>query len=487
MQTTNPVYNVLVTVGNQAILAAGNRPDDLNNGQLGAFNYQTGLSVDDSSDLQDLQEIYFAVGINRTTGGTDDAEDIRRSLGQMIQLEGVRALTLKGYMIEVAQVVDVTNFSAKCLTYYGIKVEFRSDRIYGLNGFNGFTKTYDFTTGCCPQVTSCDDCSTTGDPIELVDGIIANVNADDDNLVTASAFGWKIIGTINTAPTSDDDETVTVGSTVYTVPLLNADTAAQAAVKIAAQINSQTDSPYRASVSGAIITIYSTTIPTTDTDTITVLGTTGTTINTVTAATKTAVTDTAAFAAAFPDAALGIRLTANIQARTTLNGSIPVKFWTNGMNMVVSLVGDFGICNGGITQVTDAVYPDGKGADVQVLEYEAGGWTGNPGPYRTQALTGLQKGNFEYFAALTTNYNLWTLVYEQDSVSGARRYVSNIQTIFAVPCGDGTTNGDLADLFDVMFDGKFDAITDDLDNADCTNIAVHTVDDVTADGIKITS
>jgi uncharacterized protein (DUF2345 family) len=46
MATTNPVFQVLTTSGNQAPLAAGNRVDSLANGQLGIFNYHTGLSVD---------------------------------------------------------------------------------------------------------------------------------------------------------------------------------------------------------------------------------------------------------------------------------------------------------------------------------------------------------------------------------------------------------------------------------------------------------
>jgi uncharacterized membrane protein YuzA (DUF378 family) len=67
MATTNPVFQVLTSAGNQALLAAGSRPDALNNGQIGIFNFHTGLSIDGSVPA-DAKDIFIAIGINRTTG-----------------------------------------------------------------------------------------------------------------------------------------------------------------------------------------------------------------------------------------------------------------------------------------------------------------------------------------------------------------------------------------------------------------------------------
>ena len=252
MATTNPVYNVLATSGNQAILAAGSRVSALANGQLGFFNFHTGLSVDGTA-LANAKDIFIAVGINRTTGGTDPMEDFSKSAGQMIQVRNARALTVKGYVAQVEKVQVITGFTAKCDTDYAVKIDVRSPLMSQLNGFNQNAKTYNFRTGCCTQV----DCTTcqTGDCNELAVGLVNNINADVEAVFVATLFANKLLGTV-TAPTSDANVTVTIGTSTYTVAVLDADTATQAAAKIAAGINSSTTGGYVATSSGAIITAY---------------------------------------------------------------------------------------------------------------------------------------------------------------------------------------------------------------------------------------
>ncbi len=481
MVSSNPVFSVLVASGNQAILAAGSRPDALNNGQIGFFNKQTGLSVD-GSVLADTREIFIAVGINRTTGGTDDAEDIRKSAGQFIQRDNVKAITVKGYVDEIQQVVEISGFTAVCDSDYLLNIEFRNQQSYSVNGFNQFKKPYSFHTSCCPQ-TACDECDKVGSPAEVAGGLADMINADPDALVIATAYGWKITATINGAPTSDANTTVTVGSTTYTVAVLDADTTAQAAAKIVAAINTQTGSPYRASLSGSIISIYPTTTALTNTDTFAVSGA-GVTATTIVAATKTAIADTDAFITAYPGASAGLRITGKLQARGSFNGSIPAHYYKNGTNFIVSFSDGFGTCNGTITPITDMQFPEGKGYDLQVLEYEALGWD-KIGPYRTLSITGLQKEGYEYFTSASANYNVITMEYDVWSKSGsAHEYENPMKTYIAIPCADSTTLTGFIAVTDLIFANRLGALTDDVASMDCTNAGTTTLVAAT-DGIEI--
>jgi hypothetical protein len=469
MATTNPINQVLVPSGNQALLGAGSRVSSLLNGQVGVFNFHTGLSVDGTVPA-DCKDIFIAVGINRTTGGTDAMEDFAKSSGQMIQVRHASALTVKAYVPEIAQVEEITNFTVKCETDYNVKVEFRNGKSYGVNGYNQFTKTFNYRTGCCAPTTDCDDCSAVGSNVELVQGLVTAINADTDALLVASMFGWKITATVNGAPTSDANTVVTIGTTTYTVAVLDADTTAQAAAKIVAVINTQVDSPYKATLSGSIISVYRKTVPTTNTETISVTGA-GVTMNTIVAATKTTVTDSAGFAVAYPDAALGLRLTGAIATRPAANGSINLNYYKTGTKFIVSLVEDFGgfsSCNGTVTNITQLQYPEGKGYDIQQLEYAAGGWNGKPGPYRTNSVTGLQKNTFEYFASATANYTLIYLAYNIKSVGGWEEYENNLLTTIAIPCADSTTLQGLFTVLDLIFT-QFGAFTNDVAGIDCTN------------------
>lgn len=481
MVSSNPVFSVLTTSGNQAILAAGSRPDALNNGQLGIFNKQTGLSID-GSVLSDAQEIFIALGINRTTGGTDDAEDIRKSAGQFIQSRNMKAITVKGYVDEIQKVVEISNFTAKCDSDYLLNIEYRNQMSYGINGFNQLKKPYSYHTSCCPS-TACDECDKVGSSAEVAGGLAAMINADPDGLVIATAYAWKITATINGAPTSDANTTVTVGSTTYTVPVLDADTTAQAAAKIVAAINTQTSSPYRASLSGSTISIYPTTTALANTDTFAVSGA-GVTATTIVAATKTAIADTDTFASTYPTASAGLRITGKLQSRRSFNGSIPIAYYKNGTDFLVSLSDGLGLCNGTITTITDLQYPEGKGYDLQVLEYEALGWD-KIGPYRTLSATGLQKEGYEYLTSATANYNIVTLEYDVWSKSGsAHEYENPLKTYIAIPCADSTTLTGLIAITDLIFANKLGALTDDVSAMDCTNAATSTLTYAT-DGIEI--
>jgi hypothetical protein len=79
---------------------------------------------------------------------------------------------------------------------------------------------------------------------------------------------------------------------------------------------------------------------------------------------------------------------------------------------------------------TAMVYEQGSGYDVQQLEYEAGGWNGKPGPYRTYA-DGLTRNGFQYFASPTGQYSIVNISYDQKSISGWREDTAFERTIIA--------------------------------------------------------
>ena len=485
MKTSNPVFQVLVTSGNQALMAKDKRPWEVLAGQLGFIDYHTGLSFDAATvaALPGEVEFYMIVGINRGSTPATVADDVNKSTGQLVQRRRQEYVTVKPTMPEVGKVVEVNNFSVMCETEYGIKVEFRNQQSYSVNGFNQFAKYFSTYSGCCPP-TACDECDKVGDPLQVATDIVNQINADSDKLLTASLVSWKIGATITAAATGTGNTTATVGTTTYQVPVVTADSTTVVAQKIAAQINTQAGSPYTASNSGAVLSIYSRTNPETMTGTFAVTGQ-GVTAGTITAATKTAITDPTAFATANPGANAAIRITGVVGTRAGFNGSIPDKYYKGGSDFIVSLKGGFGLCNGEVDTITKPQFPEGKGYDLQALEYEAGGWNGKTGPYRQNAATGLQRQGFEYFINSGADYTQVIIGGEQNSVSGARTYDSDNMTIIAVPCADTATTTALLAMVDALFKSTFaETLTDEGGTMGCTgNVAVTNAASALVDGI----
>jgi hypothetical protein len=484
MKSVNPVFQVLVTSGNQAILAAGSRVDSLKSGQIGLFNYHTGLSIDGTSQT-DYQEFFIAVGVNRGITALPGIDDINKSTGQLIQRTGQKYYTLKPTMDEVAKIVDVTNFTVMCEMEYGINIEFRNQKSYALNGYSQFRKYFSAYSGCCPS-TACDDCDRVGDPTVVVNSLITQINQDPDHLVTASAVAQKIGGTITAGASATGNTTVTIGSTSYTVPVTTGDSTSVVAGKIAAQVNSQAGSPYRANANAAVLSIYPTSNADATGQTFAVSGS-GVT-GTGTPATKTTSTDTTGLPAG---ASAGLRITGVVQPRDPFNGFIPIKYSKAGLDFIVSFGTNGGLtyCNGTITTIQNAQYPEGKGYDLQALEYEAGGWNGKPGPYRQRAVTGLQKENFEYFAQTGSSYTQVVLGGEQVSESGARDYQADNVTIVAIPSTDSATLTSFTGALDTILAARFGAMANDITaligtGSGGANMGVSAVNDYTKDGIE---
>lgn len=475
MATTNPVSQILASTGNQSLLAAGSRPDALAVGQIGVFNYHTGLSID-GTVAADAKDVFIAVGIDPLNTGS--IADINKSAGQMIQVRNAKSYTFKGYLDTRPDIVDIAGFAAKCEKEYGVKIEFRNGQVYVQNGYNQFTKTFMYKTACCSdQCTECGD----GDCNELATGLLNEINADTDKLATASYVANAITATIGTAPTADGNTVVTIGTTTYTVPVLDADTAAQAAAKIVAFVNAATGTPYKGTVTGAIMTFYPIKTINADTATFAVTGS-GVAATPIVAATKTAVADLAAFSALYPGVCVAVRITSNPMA-TKLYTDINLGYEKlRATHVIVNLIEGFS-CNGTALSIQTLRYAEGKGYDLKQDEYMDGGWNGKPGPYRVSETTGLARAGISYLISEAVNYNQFVLSYDQQSVGGWLEYLNNLETVIAIPCGDATTMSSLAGVLDAIFT-QFGTMAGDVAaNGDCTNASTNTLTPAT-DGIE---
>lgn len=451
--TTNPVQQVLVTSGNQAVLAAGNPISSLGVGQVGVFNAHTNQSLGAASAIADCQEIFLAVGVNRTgAGGGATLEDINPSAGQLIQSPLVKAYTNRCYTAPTPMIVDIANFIVKCETDYIVKFELRNGQVYSQYGYNQFVKTFAARSSCCGD--QCSPCAD-GDCNDVANQLVTQINTDPDKLMTASFFSSLIQATVTAGASASGNLTVTIGTTQYTVAVVNGDSATVVAGKIAAAVNAQASTPYYGSNAAAVMSFYNRSSQNTPTGTfaLTAAGGTGVTVGTIVANAKTPVTVAgyAAFVAANPGVCLGVRVQSNPLATLPYNGDIPLRYYfVRGTEMIVSLVEGFN-CNGTQTTVQPLTNGEGSGYDLQWQEYWSGGWNGKPGPYRVSALNGVQTTGFEYFAVKTANYHQVALSYDVRSQSNFLKYDGNTRTIIGIPCADTTTLTGLIAVLDHIF------------------------------------
>lgn len=189
MLSVNPVYQVLVTSGNQAVLAAGNPISALAVGQVGVFNYHTGLSIGTGSTAAESQDFFIAVGTNVNGGST--LLDVNTSAGQLIQKVTTKAYNHRNYSAEEPMIYDITNYKIASDAEYAIKIEFRDQTIYQQYGYNQFTKTW-VEKGGCP-VTTDDTCATCGGDADcnaFTTSLIDQINVDPDQLVLAQYLDY---------------------------------------------------------------------------------------------------------------------------------------------------------------------------------------------------------------------------------------------------------------------------------------------------------
>ena len=369
MSRNNDVFQVLVTKGNQAVLAAGNEVTDLLPGQAGVFSFESNLSIDGTVPTRNF---YVAVGLDEDGDGVTD--NIRKSAGSHIQTRNIAFYSYRPFEAGRPMILEFKDFKTKCGEQYGIAIEFRNQQIYRTQGYVQFKVNY-VVEGVC-----CDGCST-------------GCESGDDNLVAK-----KLVDAINNDP--------------------------RGFVK-AEMFNTTTN---------AVVTNYDAFV----------------------AANLTVNTDSDPN----NDVKLGVRITSIPQKINKYMGIDTKYFHMRETFLVPSKLIGFE-CNGEFSVKQTVKVTQGLGYDIQYLEYLAGGWNGNPGPYRTYKVNGLAKP-ITYVAETNTQYGILALTYDQFSVGGWLEYLNNEATVIAIPQADSVTRASLLGVIDKLAKlSNFDGLTDD--------------------------
>ena len=179
MSRNNDVFHLLVTKGNQAVLAKDKKVTELLPGQIGIFNYDTNLSFD-ATVATAPRNFYLAVGIDAGNGTTGD---IMKSAGSHVQGKNIAFYSFRPYTPGRPMKVLLKDYVANCETEYGIKLELRNQEIYRTQGYNQFTKTYTMKTSCCD---GCEPTCPSGDANEITKQLFINISNDPSGLVKAN-------------------------------------------------------------------------------------------------------------------------------------------------------------------------------------------------------------------------------------------------------------------------------------------------------------
>ena len=179
MSRNNDVFHLLVTKGNQAVLAKDKKVTELLPGQIGVFNYDTNLSFD-ATVAAAPRNFYLAVGVDAGNGTTGD---IMKSAGSHVQGKNIAFYSFRPYTPGRPMKVLLKDYVANCETEYGIKLELRNQEIYRTQGYNQFTKTYIMKTSCCD---GCEPTCPSGDANEITKQLYININNDTSGLVKAN-------------------------------------------------------------------------------------------------------------------------------------------------------------------------------------------------------------------------------------------------------------------------------------------------------------
>ena len=180
MARNNDVFQVLVTKGNQQVLATGNKVTALAPGQIGVFDANTNLSIQSGTSTKNF---YLAVGLDLNGDGVTD--EVAKSAGSHIQKKNIQFYSFRPHTASRPMKVVLKDFTADCETEYGIKLELRNQEIYRSQGYNQFTKTYSIVTGCCD---GCEPTCPSGDANEITKLLKININNDPSGLIKATAI-----------------------------------------------------------------------------------------------------------------------------------------------------------------------------------------------------------------------------------------------------------------------------------------------------------
>ncbi len=461
----NDVFQVLVTTGNQAVLAAGNQVDDLAAGQIGVFDANTHQSI--SAATSPLpRDFYIAVGTNDSGGST--FEDFQQSAGQLIQRRNISGYTFGPHTASRPMIVDITNIKASCNQNYTVRIEQRNSKISRIQGFNQFSEAFSVRGACCEGCgTDCED----ADPNDVAIKLYNAINSNSTSGLSAGLIALQGSITITTEPTADGNLTVTLGSeTAITVPILNVDTGAGVATKIATAINAVVGTAYSAKGVGTTTYIAG------PAGTVTVgVAATGTVATDVDVA-RTEVSDSTTFIDNNPGAKLGVAVQ-GAPVPTVGSDSVNLHFHKFHQTfLIVSLVeterDSIGCSFGTVTVYQELAEEEGSGYNIRQKEYHASSWNG-AGPYVASDTTGLAIGNIKYRAVEASKYDQIILEYFQKSESGWLEYENVLSTIICTLEASTVTRNALLTILDALVTPLgFDALLDDAATASTTSTVV---------------
>ena len=115
-----------------------------------------------------------------------------------------------------------------------------------------------------------------------------------------------------------------------------------------------------------------------------------------------------------------------------------------GTKLEISLIEGMS-CGGSVTQTQELAFPKGLGNNVRDLEYKSGGWSGNPGPYRTSSVFGLSN-EINYVAEVSSKYTYIIIEYKFQAESGWKEYKNDLCTYICVK--ETTTHAD--EIYDAL-------------------------------------
>lgn len=163
-----------------ALMGAGETPADLATGEIGVFNYNTGLSIASGTTATP-----FFIGVGYENGP-------RRSAGKILNAN-IRNVNVQCYTAGVEQVIEIANFCAECAKDYAIKFDISAPNAWHEYGMQPLMQTFTYTTACCNDGTaSCYDLVKAlrdvieDDPRGIFD--VKLINPDDTGDVDATAI-----------------------------------------------------------------------------------------------------------------------------------------------------------------------------------------------------------------------------------------------------------------------------------------------------------
>lgn len=482
MVSINPAFQVLVVSNNIAALAAGSPVSALAPGQIGFFSYETNLSID-GTVLSSNRSFYIAVGIDPLNTGS--VTDILKSAGNTIQQKGIRAFTSKPYTAPQNKIIQLKVGAVSCNTEYGVRFEIRGEKQYSLYGYNGPYKSFTGYSNACTD--QCVDCAA-GDPNSVVQALGTEINYDPDGILLASYVSPTTGGTISSVPEwvlgynslappvapAGTPTTGTGSAAAHTyygrVTVINADGESLPGPESTGIVLSATGEiswTWTAVVAPAgqpAVTGYKLYVgiaPGAETSWFAT--STNSFLQTATTGTTGALPTGAAATVGNANAALVAILQVNVLPDALYAySSINLQYFDpRQINVYMSLLSDpnspngFGTFGPDTTQadLQEIIYEDGSGYDIQQLEYQAGGWNGNPGPYRTSELVGVPVKNTVYYSTQSGTYQLYAITNENKGIGAGAEYKSSNATYIAVPSANSTALNSVNATLHRLIDG----------------------------------